>query len=377
MSIFLKIYKALFVSFVLLFIVSCSTTSVEDEDYKGVYSPSKKSGERSLEVPPDLATPDSSNALGVPKLSESSYSLYSNSNPQENKQGSVLPKSSANVRFVRDGEVFWLEIHASPEDIWPQVINFFSDLGFSFVRENPFFGILETNWLENRVEVPTGWFSSLIGGLFSTGLMDKYRIRLERSEKQNVTLMFITHQGLKEQSFGGDFSSVGVDTAWEVRQSDPELEAEMLQRFLVFRGVKKAYAKQIATKAKVEARAKLVEDKSDKSYRVEVAEIFPRTWRRISIALDRIGLIVEDRNRSKGLYYIKTTEDFLEGEQSDQSWLASIFSTSSSQFKVAAYQLSVDATDNKTVISVLNNNGDKDTSKEGHFILKKLTDQLR
>jgi len=376
MSISLKNYKAFFVSFALLFIVSCSTTSVEDEGYKGVYSPGKKSAERSLEVPPDLSVPDSSNALGIPKLSESSYSLYSSGDSQEDTQGSVLPKSSANVRFVRDGSVFWLEIKDNPDEIWAQVRNFFQDLGFAFVRENPVYGVIETNWLENRFDVPTGWFSSLLGGLFSTGLMDKYRIRIEHGEKEGTSLMFITHQGLKELSYGS-FSDTDVSVKWVPREANPELEAEMLQRFLVFRGVKKAHAKQIAHKTQTEVRAKLVEDKSDKSHRVEVAEIFPRTWRRISIALDRIGLIVEDRNRSKGLYYIKTTEDFLEGEQSDQSWLASIFSTSDSQFKVAAYQLSVDAIDNKTVISVLNNNGDKDTSKEGYFILKKLTDHLR
>jgi len=359
-----------FLGYSLLIISGCSSTPSQDENYKGVYE-SKSSAEQSLEVPPDLSSPDSTDAFVIPSLSNTgtSYSDYTSASSGSNSN--VLPKSSAGVRFVRDGSLFWLEIDAKAEEIWPQVRGFFMDLGFSFVSESPVNGLLETNWLENRFDVPTGWFSSIFGKLSSTGLMDKYRIRLERSEKENVSLLFITHQGLKEQSYGS-WAETDYSIKWQAREPDPELEAEMLQRFLVFRGVTKSQAKNIVSKAKGRDRTRLIKG-NDGSNKLEVAEIFPRTWRRISIALDRMGIVIEDRNRSKGIYFIKTTENFVKAHNDDQSWFAS----KEEQLKVAKYQLSVDDVEDKTIISILNENGEQDKSKTSQFILEKLNVYMR
>ena len=375
MSVVSKSCNALLVGLFVFVLSACSSTTVVDDDYKGVYK-TKKSSKHSLEVPPDLVAPDSSNALSIPSLSGTGANFSDYSNLGAGSGNNVLPKSSAGTRFVRDGRSFWLEIESKPDEIWQQVRSFFMDLGFSFVRENPVNGLIETNWLENRVDVPTGWLSSLLGGLFSTGLMDKYRIRIEHSDKDNVILLFITHQGLKEVSYG-NWSESDYSLKWQPRDSDSELEAEMLQRFLVFRGVAKAQAKQLTSQKKNIEVAKLVKDKSGVNTIVEVNEIFPRTWRRISIALDRMGLVVEDRNRSKGIYYIKTTEDFIKGDAEDKSWLESIFSSKDEQLKIEQFQLIVDDVENKTIIGILNGNGEKDNSKTGYFVLKKLQAQLR
>ena len=34
-------------------------------------------------------------------------------------------------------------------------------------------------------------------------------------------------------------------------------------------------------------------------------EPFDRAWRRVGLALDRVGFTVEDRDRSKGLYFVR------------------------------------------------------------------------
>lgn len=375
MSIVTKSCNALLVGLFVFTLSACSSTTVVDDDYKGVYN-TKKSTKHALEVPPDLVAPDSSNALNIPSLSGSGANFSEYSNLGAGSGNNVLPKSAAGTRFVREGRSFWLEIESKPDEIWRQARSFFMDLGFSFVRENPVNGLIETNWLENRLDVPTGWFSSLLGGLFSTGLMDKYRIRIEHGDKDNVSLLFITHQGLKEVSYG-NWSETDYSIKWQPRESDPELEAEMLQRFLVFRGVAKAQAKQLTSQKKNIEIAKLVKDKSGLNNIIEVNEIFPRTWRRISIALDRMGLVIEDRNRSKGIYYIKTTEDFIKGDSEDKSWLESIFTSKNEQLKIEPFQLSVDDVENKTIIGILNGSGEKDNSKTGYFILKKLQAQLR
>ncbi len=376
MSVFTKSYQIFLLGLFLVAISGCSSTPKEDEGYKGIYD-AKTTSDYSLEVPPDLASPSVSNALVIPGVanSEASFSEYSNTNPGLSSNR-VLPRTSSGTRFVRDGDLLWLEINSEPDVVWQQVRTFFMNLGFSFVTESPVNGVLETDWLENRSDVPTGWIASMIGKFFSTGIMDKYRIRLERTDKDNVTLLFITHQGLEEQSSGDSFAETELVIKWLPRGSDPELEAEMLQRFLVYRGVEKTQARQMVSKEKSPERAKLVKGDDDNSYTLEVNEIFPRTWRRISIALDRMGLVVEDRDRSKGLYYIKTTEAFVHGDNHEPGWFDSLFSSKSGQLKIAPFQLKVDDLDNKSRITILNNEGEQDKSKTGLFVLEKLKAHL-
>lgn len=375
MSVVTKSYQVFLLGLFFITISACSSTP-KDEGYKGIYD-AKTTSDYSLEVPPDLTSPSSSNALIIPNVANSGSSFSEYSNTRSTSSGGILPKSSSGVRFVRDGGLFWLEIESEPDEIWQQVRTFFMDLGFSFVTENPVNGLLETNWLENRFDVPTGWIASMLGGLFSSGTMDKYRIRIERTDKDNVSLLFITHQGLKEESAGGYYSENDLAIAWLPRESDPELEAEMLQRYLAYRGIRKAQAKRIVSKSKSIDRAKLIKGKDDNSYVIEVSEIFPRTWRRISIALDRMGLVVEDRNRSQGIYYIKTTEGFVKGDRhGDSGWFASLFSSSSEHMQIAQFQLKVDDLDSKTRITILNDAEEQDKSKTGLFILEKLKAQL-
>ena len=39
-----------------------------------------------------------------------------------------------------------------------------------------------------------------------------------------------------------------------------------------------------------------------------VNDEFDRAWRRVGLALDRIGFVVEDKNRSSGLYFVRYTD---------------------------------------------------------------------
>jgi outer membrane protein assembly factor BamC len=60
-------------------------------------------------------------------------------------------------------------------------------------------------------------------------------------------------------------------------------------------------------------RTQMMEDQGEPV--LQVNETFARTWRRVGLALDRVGVLVEDRNRSDGLYYIKLTDEFMQKEQ--------------------------------------------------------------
>jgi len=358
--------------FVVLFFVLGLTACSWTADRKAVYE-KKTEHEMSLEVPPDLVMPEGNNALDIPAIGSSRTTFSSFTGSQQQSGDKVLASVSGDARVVRDGSIQWLEIKASVDVLWPQLIAFVRNEGFELKMSDTRLGIIETDWQENRVDIPTNWLSKFVSKLYESGLRDKYRVRVEKAE-QGLTRIFISHQGLKEVATDDDNISV-VQTYWQVRESDPELEAEMMQRFLVYRGAGKDTAKAMVKASDHKERAVLKED-ADFAY-LEINENFPRSWRRTGLALDRIGLLVEDRNRSAGMYYIKLTEEYWKThEEKDKSWLGSLFS-SAEKNKEGAYILKLASEGETTRVSILNRDGNNATDQTSRLLLVQLQRYLR
>ncbi len=322
--------------------------------WKGKYDSEKKDVVSKLEVPPDLSQPDSMNNLDLPNIAAggSTYSAYTNTEYKSDKVTAANPKG---VKVIRDGANQWLEINTSADKLWPEVKVFFTEIGFEIKREDKALGVMETSWLENLVALPTNFFSKVLNRISSTGLRDKYRARLEKTDNPEVTRLFITHQGLKEYASQSD-QDVTFKLWWEARESDPELEAEMYQRFLIFRDIGQADALKLVSKIKAKDRTSIIIKEGTEV--LQVGEEFARTWRRVGIALDRIGLLVEDRNRSAGLYYLRITDDFRGKVKEEGGWLSSLFSSKKEKLK-ERYLLSVSEESNKTIISIYETTGAK------------------
>lgn len=337
---------------VVMLFVSLSACSSSPE-WKGVYSSEENEKSSSnLEVPPDLSQPTFTNSLALPNIAggDSTYSKYTN---KVYKGDKVTPASPKGVKLIRDGVNQWLEINTTAEKLWPQLKIFFSRVGFEIKREDKALGVMETNWLENKVNLPTNWFSKMLNRFNSSGLRDKYRARLEKTKKSKVTRVFITHQGLKEHATD-DVSSIKI--WWESRPSDPELEAEMYQRFLIFRDMSKSDAVSLVKQIETKNRTQIIEKDGIKTLRV--GEGFARTWRRVGIALDRIGLLVEDRDRSGGVFYLRITDDFRDKVKEEKGWLSSLFSSDNVKLK-KRYLLSVNKEKDSTTISISEKTGAK------------------
>lgn len=295
------------ISFILalVFIASCSSTT---RDYKGVYKDSIDLED--LEVPPGLSKPE---AGGDSTLIELQRSIKTYSSFEEKLGAKPTARYAQNyegMRFVRSGNFFWLEVDGAGEEIWDEIKTFFTRLGFKIKREQPRIGYMETDWLENRYDVPTNFLTEFFSGLFSSGYMDKYRVRLEWDQEKKQTRMFINHQGLEEVAEGDPDDNIAVvQTKWVPRQSDPELEIEMLTRFMSFRGLEATIAEQYVGSVKPTELTKLNIEGDTAS--LTINEPFARSWRHIGIALDRLGFLVEDKNRTAGIYYIELPETFV------------------------------------------------------------------
>ena len=305
----------------LLALAACSSTP--DETYLA------SQGTAALEIPPNLSQPVSNPEFDIPGIS-SQQTTYSGYSSAENQQKEVLPQLGKDIKFERDGNVFWLDINMSATELWPVLKSFIGKLGFEIKYANKATGIIDTGWREN--EDGASWIVTLTSGEQGT-YMDKYRMRLERGKDRKHTRLFIRHKGARiakdvvnEDIWGEEGSTIVMDesdkkTLWIARQPDPELEIELLQNFMVYIGLDEDAVDEELSVYSSKRIAQIIE--KDKGMALEVQENFPRTWRRIGLALDRMGFVVEDRNRSAGVYYISLPEKYETKEE--QNWFARMF----------------------------------------------------
>jgi outer membrane protein assembly factor BamC len=355
-------------------------------DYKSASSSTGKT--KSLEVPPDLTQLQRDSRYALPDSANRGVATASGFNAQAavpaaaaaNTAAPVAAKVTDEAQVVRDGSQRWLVVKLAPEVLWPQVKEFWQDSGFLIATENQETGVMETDWAENRAKIPEGFLRNTLGkaldSFYSTGERDKFRTRLERGA-DGTTEIYISHRGAQEVLTGLEKER----TVWTPRPADPELEAEFLSRLLTRLGVEKTRAQAVvANAAPVEqSRARLA--RANSGGVVEVDEPFERAWRRVGLALDRVGFTVEDRDRTKGVYYVRYVDQNQDanGKAAEQGFFSRMFSSSKDDKAKAAqrYQIAVRSATVGSQVTVLNSDGAPETSQTANRILNLLTEQLK
>jgi outer membrane protein assembly factor BamC len=368
-------------------LAGCSTASSILEGKKIDY---KSAGQLPpLEIPPDLTTPARDNRYALPERSNATYSDYQADRTQQAKMGAVnsgvLP-TIAKMRVERAGSQRWLVIDEPPEKLWPLVRDFWQENGFLITLSLPEAGVMETDWAENRAKIPQDFVREFLGKLleqlYSTAERDKFRTRLERRE-EGGTEIFISHRGMIEEvrNLASQAPTSGPGGVWTPRQPDPELEAEFLRRLMVRLGTQEDRAKQqVASSAPQPARA-AIQSGIGGFEMLEVFEPFDRAWRRVGLALDRVGFTVEDRDRQKGQYFVRyaDTDADMKRKDAEKGLLSKLafWKTDDKGVKAEQYRVHIRQFMGKCVVQVLNKDGQAENSQTTKRIVSLLHDQLK
>jgi outer membrane protein assembly factor BamC len=282
---------------------------------------------RPLEVPPDLTSISSNDTYSVPGSSTtySSYSQGQNESPLE--QEKILPNAD-NVSLERAGAQRWLVVQAPPEKIWPVIREFWGELGFAVRVENPETGVMETEWLnpQNLTKDEKGGyldkFQSWLDSLNTIQNRQKFRTRLDRGTTEGTTEIYMSHRSVSDAppddgkikvrtrlgEIDNGYAPKNIRTQEETARADAEdIDAELLRRLMVRLGVEEKKSHSIVAANNAEVRAKITQDQ-DGTVNLSLVDEFDRAWRRVGLALDRVGFVVEDKNRSQGLYYVRYTD---------------------------------------------------------------------
>ncbi|MGH8708312.1 MAG: outer membrane protein assembly factor BamC, partial [Burkholderiales bacterium] len=244
-----------------------------------------------LDVPPDLTSPARDERYKVPEAGRGATTLsgYQAGRTQQAAPGtSALLPSVDGMRVERAGDQRWLVVNEPPDKLWPLVKTFWQENGLLIAREIPEAGVVETEWAENRAKIADSWIRRTLGSIFeplhSSGERDKYRTRLERAPGGG-TEIYISHRGLAEVYVSED----RTQTAWQPRPSDPGLEAEFLRRLMVRLGAPEGEARERVASAQPAPQRATLKKGLDGAELLEVLEPFDRAWRRVGLALDRVG----------------------------------------------------------------------------------------
>lgn len=363
-----------------------SDSTEKDPSYANARSTIKN---RSLEVPPDLTAPGGSAGFSIPGLANLQLS---SSGQKILETGAVLP-SFEKARMEYAGSQRWLVIKAPVETVWPEARKFWLDQGFKFTSENPALGMLETDFLEQKPELPIGPIRGLIarglGTLYSTGIVDQYRMRLERSIEPGSTEIYISHQGMEEVFTNRD----QTETRWTTRKPDPELEAAMLKKLLVRFGITDDTATKMVSGSATAANANSSKTQAVTSAKAQILttegvavlqinEGFERAWRRVGLALERNGYTITDRDRQKGVYFIKPGAILQANEEQGffsrlAFWRSNDQKLPGPSINTPEYQILVVGSGENTLIRTIDKDSTQQTDSNSRRILEPLLEELR
>ncbi len=344
---------------------ACSVLQSDKVDYKSaaVKAPT-------LEVPPDLTQLSKESRYNVPgsAVTASSYQMGQTAVQSTPTAAAAL----GDVRIEREGSQRWLVVNRPADKLWEPVKEFWEENGFNLAMDQANLGIMETDWAENRAKIPQDFIRNTLGkvfdSLYSTGERDKFRTRLERNA-DGSTDIFISHRGMVEV-----FDSAQKDhTVWQPRPTDPELEAEFLRRLMVKLGVTQEQSKALIAAGVTKDTSKVATVGGQPV--VQLTDGFDRAWRRVGLSLDRTNFTVEDRDRSKGLYFVRYVAP--DADKAEPGFFSKLFSKSKPDAKPLQFRVSVVSQGNASTVSVQNADGSAADQADSQRIIKVLADDLK
>ena len=330
-----------------------------------------------LELPPDLTTPRYDDRFSVSTAS----GLAAQQAGGKTREAEFLA-TAPNARVARAGNERWLVVKVTPEQAWDVTRRFWADTGFVLTVEQPALGLMETDWAENRADIPADALRRTLGQFadifYTTYKRDKFRTRIERGAEAGSVEIYIAHRGMEQVPTAKIDNSSPAAFAWALMPPSPDLEAEMLTRLMIRFGTTEPQAIAAVAQAAAQPDRARVEKGADGVPKLVIDESFDRAWRRVGLALDRSGFTVVDRDRSTGVYYVRYADPDAEIGKKDQGWLAKLaFWRKDEVEKPEQYRIAVVEAAPRSHVTVQDTKGAPDKSPTSDRILGLLRDQLK
>lgn len=305
---FSRVFTPILYTGLFLTLGACSSDGEERPEYLNTASV------KHLEVPPKLSVPNTSGALNLPEPSAKVLRAFSG---EQTKNIHIAPAFKG-VNLKNDGQLYWLEIDMPVTKVWAMLPGFLAAEGIEVSRVEKLMGFVDTQWMNEYqksyggVSSESSWFGS-----FTPDYKDKFRIRIEAANRGSKSRLYVAHRGM-QIVVTSDVSE------WAQRESEAFLEREIMYRFMLFAGA----GKQSATDLLAGYRSyhpRVIEGKN-KSSEFEVQGDRENVWRRLSQAMDRLGVDVKKSDKiTRTIQVLVGDLDIEKTRQESGGWFSSLF----------------------------------------------------
>jgi outer membrane protein assembly factor BamC len=367
----------------------CSSPDPHAIEYKST----EKTKVPNLAAPPDLTTQVADQRLAAPTSGQTSLSSLTQTEQTAPKTTDSVVPSLPGVHLQRDGNERWLVVEGqNSQALWPQLRKFWQQQGFLLVVESRKSGVMETDWNEKRPSIDAGFVRNFIGksldSAYTAASRYKYRTRIEAAA-DGSTYVFISERGLTEQMTGQNNES----REWAAAPNDPTLEVEYLRRLMQTISYNKTSGQPIVddspqpasgaaavAAAPASAAAPTNETQAtgaeQKVSEINVNASYDRAWLAVGIALDRASFTVDDKDRTKGLYFIRYVDPNDHSSDEQGFWNQLFHGHKDKEAK--QYRINVRAvTEGSTRIAVVDESGKILTTSQAQQIVGLLSTQMR
>ena len=194
---------------------------------------------KSLELPPDLTLEKSTAEMDIPEPTSAALEDFQS----RHKLNKAVAPEFKGIRLKHDGSMYFLEVDAAPEVVWPRLEAFWEHEGIRLQQNRPMLGFMQTDWTKQmQVEEDANYLVRLFSKL-EPDFRDKFRMRVEPAEDRTKTHIFVAHYGIEVfvEISGDDQGS----KQWRARPSDIELEREILSRLTLYAGLSENQAESL------------------------------------------------------------------------------------------------------------------------------------
>jgi outer membrane protein assembly factor BamC len=390
-------------------VAGCGTSSPTKIDYRS----DSRSKQASLAVPPNMIDETADQRSLPPQGGETSLTALKQVQAQAPAGDAVVVVPPVQgIHIQRDGSESWLVIdNKTPDQAWPQIRRFWQEQGFLLVVDQRDKGVMETDWNETHAQINDGFIrntlSKAMGNSYVSSERNKFRTRLEAAPNGG-TYVFVSQKGMREAITGTNNDS----TQWQPKPNDPALEQEYLKRLMASlaradsgtsggtqnaelspagaqiapnaatTGANSGTAAVAAQNVALAAQPPMPDADSANntsaqvsSTEVTLAEPYDRAWLRVGLALDRSNFTVDDRDVSRGLYFVRYV-DPKDMSSAEQGFWSQVFHGRVE--KVAKqYRVNVRAvTPDQTRVAVVDDKGQIDESPQAKQIMSLMSYQL-
>ncbi len=183
------------------------------------------------------------------------------------------------VRIQRLGDESWALVAVSPGQLWPQVRAFLASSGIAVASSSAQAGLIDTQYVT----------------LTDQPLPVRFRFRVESGVQRNTAELHVLQQNRTTEQAA----------SWPQLSDNLELEQTMLRNVAQFiaNSAEAAPISMMADQA-MSASGRITLEETDVGARLQLQLPFNRAWASVNKALPESGFVVDDLNRSEGVFYV-------------------------------------------------------------------------